>query len=352
MRTISSGDASGWAKTLEALSSYYELRGTTAVPRRFRAFGVDLGRQVEKFRDDYWNGELALECLERLEDIGDWQWGPSRPGSWRHGYDMLKLYAEVHATTLVIDANEDGVELAEWMAVQRASYASLQLRKLQIDLLEALPDWTWDPDEFRWRQGMFAVTTFIRQRGSLESVDRETRLGSYPLGQWLHRCREDYRAQDLEPSRVAELESKPGWSWGRRADHWLEGYTAIERFVEEHGHAAPAQKAVFKGFGIGWWVTQKRRQYRQGTLDAGQVSALESLPGWEWDPLEAQWRRGFEALVSYTDSHGSANPRRGETVGDYAVGDWVRAQRDAFVRGRLSLARISRLEALPGWLWN
>lgn len=230
------------------------------------------------------------------------------------------------------------------MAVQRVSYTSLQLNKLQIDLLEALPDWTWDPDEFRWRQGMVAVASFIRQHGSLESVDRETRLGNYPLGQWLHRCREDYRAQDLEPGRVAELESKPGWSWGRRSDHWLEGYAGLQRFLEQHGHAAPAQKTVVDGFRIGWWVTQKRRQYRQGTLPARQAQALEALPGWEWDPQAAQWHRGFEALVAYTRHHGRANPRRGEKAGDYAVGDWARAQRDAYARGRLSQARLSRLQ--------
>lgn len=103
MRTISSGDASGWAKTLEALDAYYELRGTTAVPRQFRAFGVDLGRHLAKIRDDYWNGELTAEFIGRLENTGDWQWGPSRPGSWRHGYDALKLYTEAHATILVID---------------------------------------------------------------------------------------------------------------------------------------------------------------------------------------------------------------------------------------------------------
>ncbi|WP_304106125.1 helicase associated domain-containing protein [Mycolicibacterium bacteremicum] len=307
---------------------------------------------MEQIRDDYWRGDLALDYIQRFKDLGDWQWGPSRPGSWRHGYDTLKRYAESRATVLVIEADENGVDLPGWMALQRAAYINLQLNKNQIDLLQSLPDWTWDSDEFRWRQGMLAVATYIRRHGSLDSVSRDTCLGGYPLGQWLHRCREDYRAQDLAPSRTVELETKPGWSWGPHEDRWLEGYTCLLRFVEVHGYAAPSQKTVFEGFTIGWWVTKKRRQYRQGSLPAAHIQALESLPGWEWDPQEAQWCRGFEALKVYTENHGSANPRRGETVGEYPVGDWARTQRDAFASGRLAEARTSRLASLPGWRWD
>jgi len=204
----------------------------------------------------------------------------------------------------------------------------------------------------RWRQGILAAKNYIERHGSLELVQRDARIDNYPLGQWLNRCREDHRAGDLSSDRKSELESLPGWTWGRHEQHWLDGITSLRRYVDDHGHASPTQHTVSDGFDLGWWVTSTRRRHRLGTLPAEWAEALETLPGWQWDPLEAQWQRGLSALMSYVDLHGSADPGRGTQVDDYRVRDWVRAQRDAFKKGRLPALRVAQLEGLRGWRWT
>jgi hypothetical protein len=346
-------DTTSWSKAIAALRSYRELRGTADVPRRVRAHGVDLGAWVAQCRNDYWDGHLSANNIGDLESVDGWDWGPGRPDSWRHAFNTLADYARTHGTTILVNQTEcDGVDLHAWAAAQRSAYVDLQLTQSQIKSVQQLPDWEWDPNRFRWRQGVLAATRYAQLHSGLASVKRETKLDDYPLGQWLHRCREDHRVGAMPADRATELEALPGWNWGRYQQNWVQGYAALKRYTARKGSASPSQHTQLNGYPLGWWVTQKRRQYRQGTLSAECVQALESLPGWQWAPLDEQWRRGFNALMEYVESHGHAAPPRGYRVGDYPVGDWSRAQRDANDRGRLSSERKSALEKLPGWKWN
>jgi hypothetical protein len=126
---------------------------------------------------------------------------------------------------------------------------------------------------------------------------------------------------------------------------------ALKRYAAKTGHASPSQHTVVHGYALGWWVSQKRRQYRQATLPTEWTEALETLPGWQWAPLDHQWQRGLQALKKFVDRHGHADPPREVRIEDYPVGNWVRAQRDAYERGRLPVERSAKLESLPSWHW-
>jgi len=58
---------------------------------------------------------------------------------------------------------------------------------------------------------------------------------------------------------------------------------------------------------------------------------------------------GLQALKQFIDRHGQADPPREVRIGDYPVGNWVRAQRHAYERGRLPPERATELESLRGW---
>lgn len=347
------GTPTAWAAAVDALRAYQRLRGTVDVPHRVRAFGVDLGKWVAQVRGDYWDATLTAAHIQDLDSVDGWQWGPERPASWRHHYHLLAAHAHRHHTTVLVDPHRiDGTDLHAWAAAQQAAYAHHELTGPQIALLESLPDWQWDPDEYRWQQGLSAAKAYLAQHHTIDGVDRTTRLGDFPLGQWVHRCRVAFRAGTLTDTRAAQLEELPGWRWTRSQQTWTRGLTVLQGYTAATGHASPTQHTVVDGYPLGWWVTQKRRQYRQGTLPPDWVHTLEALPGWRWAPLDEQWQRGLQALHHYAELHGHADPARGHRIDDYPVGDWARAQRDAFDRGRLTPTRIAHLAAIPGWRWH
>ena len=347
-------DSASWRDAMVALRLYCEKRGSADVAPRVRARGIALGKWVARCRDDYWHGALSAEHTNELESVDGWSWGPRRPGTWRHAFDLLAEYATQRGTAVLTDETRfDDVDLQTWTSAQRLAYAELRLPGTSIQLLEELPGWDWDADAARWVQGLAAAHLYIESHGSLEAVIRETQVGAFRLGHWIQRCREDYRAATMPAARSAALEALSGWSWRQPSlESWSAGLEALQRYISREGHAAPPQGEVLDEFALGWWVTRRRRDHRAGTLSPERAAELEALPEWQWDPNDHRWQRGLAALAGYAEVHGHASPTRGERFDEYPVGDWVRAQRTARLNGRLSSIRAARLGSLRGWRWN
>ena len=80
---------------------------------------------------------------------------------------------------------------------------------------------------------------------------------------------------------------------------------------------------------------------------------MKFVPGWSWDPLTEQWEEVFEQLQSYVEKHGKARvPYNYVTADGLNLGRWINTQRQNQSKNLLSLDRIERLEALPGWSWD
>lgn len=138
---------------------------------------------------------------------------------------------------------------------------------------------------------------------------------------------------------------------------WDEAFGALTTWVEDHGSArVPQAERVEVGDGrllaLGSWASQQRAVYRTGHLEDDRVAALEALPGWEWEPLTAQWDRQFNALAAWAAVHGSAVCAMSATHEDVRIGQFVNWVRNAYRDGKLSAEKVAALEALPGWAWN
>jgi hypothetical protein len=352
---LAEGPASvSWTSAIAALRIYRETRGTADIAPRVRAVGINLSTWVTRCRDDYWHGVLNAHHVGDLESIEGWTWGPDRPSSWRHAFDVLARHAAEHGTIVLTEYTTlSGIDLHAWSTTQRHRYTRGALAPASVELLEGLPEWQWDAGIARWTQGLAAARLYVQRNGSLAHVDRDTRLGDFSLGHWVQRCREDRRADTMPMQRATELEALPGWSWRQPSrENWSDGWEALQRFITQTGHAAPTQHEVSDGFPLGWWVTRRRRDYRASTLSPERTAELEALPGWQWDPNDVRWQRGLAALSGYADLTGHANPARGERFKGYPVGDWVRAQRIAHRNDRLSPIRAAHLESLPGWQYR
>jgi hypothetical protein len=123
-------------------------------------------------------------------------------------------------------------------------------------------------------------------------------------------------------------------------EEWFE---LLEQYVEANHHARVPQNYTVDGLRLGWWITELRRGYRQGTLDADFQYRLEKLPGWSWDPKTDQWEQNFHQLEQ-EDNACVSKP--------HPLYEWVRVLRVSHTKGTLDPERVCRLEKLPGWVWN
>jgi hypothetical protein len=102
------------------------------------------------------------------------------------------------------------------------------------------------------------------------------------------------------------------------------------------------------GYNLGTWLGTQRST--RSTMAAERVTRLDAL-GFVWDPFEADWEAGFAHLEQYVTEHGDARVLKAfKTEDGYNLGEWVRRQRSD--RSKLSAERVTRLEALPDWVWG
>src|SRR5262249_19731800 len=130
---------------------------------------------------------------------------------------------------------------------------------------------------------------------------------------------------------------------------WEKGFSFLQRFVEREGHSRVERGHRENGFPLDTWVTSRRREFRLGRLTPERAARLEALPGWLWEPLEAQWEDAVAALERFTQREGHARVAFGHQEDGFALGRWVAKRRTNYRNGKLSSERVTRLEALPGW---
>lgn len=244
-----------------------------------------------------------------------------------------------------------GIDLHTWIGHQRQLYRNGQLLAERVERLEGLAGWTWNARDSDWMRCLAAVHTFSAEHGHTAPGHRYRTADGIALGIWLQNQRNAFREGSMPAERVALLEAVPGWTWRVLDDAWERNLAALERYVDEHGHARPAKDVTVDGLAVGNWVAIQRRLRNDGRLEAGRAERLAGLPGWTWNALESVWDENFEALVQYVQEHGDALPPQGyRAAGGLALGHWVTDQRRR--RAKLTVDRRSRLESLPGWAWN
>ena len=91
------------------------------------------------------------------------------------------------------------------------------------------------------------------------------------------------------------------------------------------------------------------------TWSRKRVARLNELRdrGWLWSYAEVRWETGYDNLVRFTTTHGSAAPEQ-SAVDDsnFPIGKWVSHQWTAHSNGRLSPDQARRLSELPGCTWE
>lgn len=121
----------------------------------------------------------------------------------------------------------------------------------------------------------------------------------------------------------------------------LEEFRAAHRHLYVHTHYRCAD-----GFQLGQWVMRRRSEKRRGRLHP-RYEVLDTVPGWDWDSVDARLVEGLYRLEAYVERCGTARvPLWYECDDGFRLGVWVRNRRNGPKRHPW-LTEI--LEQMPGW---
>ena len=290
---------------------------------------------------------LPKHRVMRLEALPGWSWDP-RHDLFDYSFERLVQYKSQTGSAAPARSFcfEDGFRLGDWVHNIRGRRESLSPERVQR--LEQLPGWLWETPDDAWARGFSQLEEFIRQHGHANPPQRYRSPDGYALGYWVNVNRRN--RDTLDDARRTKLEDLDEWIWNTRDHRWSLCVTALEAFVNRHGHSLiPVEHVTNDGLKLGAWAANQRAN--RARLSDDRRNDLENVDGWQWNINDARWHEGFARLRQYAKLRGNSRPVRGHVEDDgYALGSWVNSQRAR--REKLAPERRRLLESLPGWTWN
>lgn len=335
------------------LQEHAKVHGTTRLVRTYvdPSDGYRLGMWAHHQRASFARGRLSRERIARLEALPGWVWDV-HDASWEDSYRRLSAYAAVHGhSSPTKSSSSDGYRLGTWVNQQRTLYNKGKLRADLAARLEALPGWVWAVNDTKWEESFRQLVDYRDKHGTALVPARYQHCG-YPLGSWVGKQRDAYRAGTLSAERVRRLAGIPGWSWDPHGEQWERTFALLEKYVAEHGTSRVPQGYVAEGVQLGAWLGTQRTKYVKGQLDPERQRRLELLPKWTWTYSRDLWEERFSALEKFAAREGHARVPQKHIEDGIALGSWVSIQRCDAKANVITPERRKRLEALPGWAWH
>jgi hypothetical protein len=167
------------------------------------------------------------------------------------------------------------------------------------------------------------------------------------LAYWVVTQRGYYRDSKLSNDRIKRLE-EIGFEWDPFELSWEDNFDALKEYKKNHGHCN-VPKNWSENKQLAKWMSHQRGYYRNKKLSDDRVKRLEDI-GFEWDPLESQWKQMFAMLKKHKDKHGNCNVPQ-KWTGNRQLGSWVSSQRGYYRDKQLSNDKIKHLEDI-GFEWD
>lgn len=363
-----------WVSNFAILEKFVEREGHANVPQDHQEEGFPLGQWVANQRNQARRESLSEDRKRSLESLPGWTWNKN-DASFAAIIEALRSFYERNGHYRIPHQHvENEIHLGRAIKNLRRSYMERPdlFESGRKELVESLPSWDWRPSESQPQKNHEALLSFLEREGHIFPSKAHVENGVHLYG-WMNRMRRAYRAGKLPRKQIEALESLPGWNWeyqdsskrpnsalpprNRRADTFDQRVEILRAYVIDSGGRLPSlTQKTHEGHSVGQWSGQWRRQWREGSLTHDQVSILEAIPGWKWDPFNDAWERHFQLLVDYCKENGDVRIPIAATYRGIRLGHWVATQRRKRKQNEqassLELERRARLDSLPGWDWD
>jgi hypothetical protein len=218
-------------------------------------------------------------------------------------------------------------------------------------LLEAVQLRTISLGLSRWERAFAAFEDWTATTGHARPVRGDSHM-DVDIYAWADTQRGEYQQERLATRRISQLEALPGWTWDPLEQDFLNDFAILQDYVKRYGTSrVPSSYQLPDGRMYGKWVAGQRKAGRDGLLPAHRRVALESLPGWTWDPFEDEFRAGLQAMEKFLTEHSLRDLSTNTVVDGIRLYGWMHSRQKEFAQGRLSGDRKRALEQIKGWQW-
>ncbi len=285
-----------------------------------------LGPWVIRQRGMWRDGFLDEDRIRALERLPGWVWS-GRDAAWWRGWEAWhRLAATVGAQR--IDGDRWLARLNETPVDGRGRYKSLaefavdtclRLRRGELPAnletaAELPPGWRWDMLPLDDAAMIDALGEYAAWKKTMNVPPGYLHDGGLRLGSWLTSVRRrhytgrssvlleaalDMLAASLVGQGIEKL------AWDTPGTGWRLGYLALRQYQAREGTCRTPYGHVESlpdiDLNLSRWCVVQRQQHRFGKMSPERVTALEQVPGWQW---EVDLRPGYRPVLDEAE-HGS-----------------------------------------------
>jgi superfamily II DNA or RNA helicase len=284
-----------------------------------------LASWVTRQRTMHRDGLLGEDQVRALESLPGWVWSGS-DAAWWHAWESWHRWSATRAAQQPGTGRDRWTSLAETPAsAARSRYKSLAefavdtcLRRRRGDLpanletaAQQLPGWQWDILPADDAEMIDALAEYAAWKKTLNVPHDYVHDDGLRLGAWLTSVRRRRytgrisaaleTALDMLSARLA-AQGIEKLSWDASNTAWRLGYLALRQFHAREGTCRIPYQHVESlpdtDINLSRWCVVQRQQYRLGKLSSIRITALEQVPGWQW---EIELRPGYRPVLDDAD---------------------------------------------------
>ena len=106
------------------------------------------------------------------------------------------------------------------LATNARTNQKTSLARIEIERLEALSGWSWDPFTEQWEEGFEQLQAYVKQHGNAKVPQSYVTPDGLNLGVWVNSQRQNKSKNLLSQDRIERLEALSGWSWDPLTEQW------------------------------------------------------------------------------------------------------------------------------------
>jgi len=240
-------------------------------------------------RERYQSGKLSTERIELMEQLPEWIWQPQADLWDLIFNEFSKWARTNNPNSVPKDVFFSGANGRSWTDNQRTRHRTGKLSETQIALLESIPGWTWQRHGARWQDNFLTVKRIIGSGTlsnnelppniSEWTRTQRRRKTNGTIGQDEIELLETLLGWTWDPPSIAVPRDNASKAISAA---WLKNYETLKLYAQSNGTSAISVVVIVEGLKLGKWVSHQRGNYKSRRLDTRKIELLEQLPGWVW----------------------------------------------------------------------
>jgi superfamily II DNA or RNA helicase len=352
---------SSWEESVDAYLRYVDRYGHGLIPASYIDGQIAIGNWVSSQRNANISKKLSIDKFEILDSLPFWVWDVEEH-LWNKNYEILKHYVSLSGSSRLRNKESyQDVNLGAWIGSQRKLFRQNRLSDVRIQMLEAFPEWSWNPTDENWNTAYESLVEFTGVNQRLPEKGQVHYWKKQDLSHWVQRQRNN--RNHLSRSQIKMLESIECWTWDVKEENWNQGFADLVAFANVFGTSRVPNNYKTDSRDLYQWVQAQRIAFRKGKITTQRIDLLNSLQDltekkvqWYWEAWDEEWETAITALRNFADREGHTRIPMDYVEDGFDLYQWVLHKRNLHKRRKTDLTlneeRIAQLEALPGWTWK